>query len=184
MGIISKITRKLTRKAKPKTNAQKINANTKRLRELDKNVNLTAAERRKRIAKEYKEFIKKKENPKSIFRKQGPGQAKTQKAVESQRRYKVGQAKGFATGVGATILTASAATALYKKDALFASKLQKANKEGKSTIKYKGDMYKVPKNLPALPTPKPKTPSKFQKGKLISYAARFKEIEKEKKRGK
>jgi hypothetical protein len=43
-------------------------------------------------------------------------------------------------------------------------------------------MYKVPKNLPALPTPKPKTPSKFQKGKLISYAARFKEIEKEKKK--
>ena len=44
-------------------------------------------------------------------------------------------------------------------------KLQKANKEGKSTIKYKGDMYKVPKNLPALPTPKPKTtPSKFKKG--------------------
>ena len=88
----------------------------------------------------------------------------------------------ISTGVGATILTAGAATALYKKDALFASKLQKANKEGKSTIKYKGDMYKVPKNLPALPTPKPKTPSKFQKGKLISYAARFKEIEKEKKK--
>ena len=62
---------------------------------------------------------------------------------------------------------------------------QKANKEGKSTIKYKGDMYKVPKNLPALPTPKPKTtPSKFKKGTRISYAERFKEIEQEKKRGK
>ena len=181
MGIISKIARKLTKKTKPKTNAQKINANTKRLRELDKNVNLTATEKRKRIAKEFK----KKQNTRSIFKKQGPGQAKTQKAVEGQRRYKVGQAKGFATGVGATILTAGAATALYKKDALFASKLQKANKEGKSTIKYKGDMYKVPKNLPALPIPKPKTtPSKFKKGTRISYAERFKEIEQEKKRGK
>ena len=179
MSIISKITRKLTRKAKPKTNAQKINANTKRLRELDKTRNLTATEKRKRIAKE----LKKKQNTKSIFKKQGPGQAKTQKAVEGQRRYKVGQAKGFATGVGATILTAGAATALYKKDALFASKLQKANKEGKSTIKYKGDMYKVPKNLPALPIPKPKTtPSKFKKGTRISYAERFKEIEQEKKK--
>ena len=68
---------------------------------------------------------------------------------------------------------------------MFASKLQKANKEGKSTIKYKGDMYKVPKNLPALPTSKPKTtPSKFKKGTRISYAERFKEIEQEKKRGK
>ena len=179
MGIISKIARKLTKKTKPKTNAQKINANTKRLRELDKNVNLTATEKRKRIAKEFK----KKQNTRSIFKKQGPGQAKTQKAVEGQRRYKVGQAKGFATGVGATILTAGAATALYKKDALFASKLQKANKEGKSTIKYKGDMYKVPKNLPALPIPKPKTtPSKFKKGTRISYAERFKEIEQEKKK--
>lgn len=183
MGIISKIARKLTKKTKPKTksktNAQKINANTKRLRELDKTRNLTATEKRKRIAKE----LKKKQNTKSIFKKQGPGQAKTQKAVEGQRRYKVGQAKGFATGVGATILTASAATALYKKDALFANKLQKANKEGKSTIKYKGDMYKVPKNLPALPIPKPKTtPSKFKKGTRISYAERFKEIEQEKKK--
>jgi hypothetical protein len=181
MGIISKIARKLTKKTKPKTNAQKINANTKRLRELDKTRNLTATEKRKRIAKE----LKKKQNTKSIFKKQGPGQAKTQKAVEGQRRYKVGQAKGFATGVGATILTASAATALYKKDALFANKLKKANKEGKSTIKYKGEMYKVPKNLPALPIPKPKTtPSKFKKGTRISYAERFKEIEQEKKRGK
>tara|TARA_A100001515_G_C4480131_1_gene179791 strand:- start:68 stop:613 length:546 start_codon:yes stop_codon:yes gene_type:complete len=181
MGIISKLTRKLTRKAKPKTNAQKIKANTKRLRELDKNVNLTATERRKRIAKEFR----KKQNTKSIFKKQSSRQAKTQKAVEGQRRYKVGQAKGFATGVGATILTASAATALYKKDALFANKLKKANKEGKSTIKYKGEMYKVPKNLPALPIPKPKTtPSKFKKGTRISYAERFKEIEQEKKRGK
>ena len=179
MGIISKITRKLTRKAKPKTNAQKINANTKRLRELDKTRNLTATERRKRIAKEFN----KKQNTKSIFKKQSSRQAQTQKAVEGQRRYKVGQAKGFATGVGATILTASAATALYKKDALFANKLQKANKEGKSTIKYKGDMYKVPKNLPALPIPKPKTtPSKFKKGTRISYAERFKEIEQEKKK--
>ena len=180
MGIISKfVARKLTKKTKPKTNAQKINANTKRLRELDKTRNLTATEKRKRIAKE----LKKKQNTKSIFKKQGPGQAKTQKAVEGQRRYKVGQAKGFATGVGATILTAGAATALYKKDALFASKLQKANKEGKSTIKYKGDMYKVPKNLPALPIPKPKTtPSKFKKGTRISYAERFKEIEQEKKK--
>ena len=167
------------KKTKQKTNAQKINANTKRLRELDKTRNLTATEKRKRIAKE----LKKKQNTKSIFKKQGPGQAKTQKAVEGQRRYKVGQAKGFATGVGATILTASAATALYKKDALFANKLQKANKEGKSTIKYKGDMYKVPKNLPALPIPKPKTtPSKFKKGTRISYAERFKEIEQEKKK--
>ena len=179
MGIISKITRKLTRKAKPKTNAQKINANTKRLRELDKTRNLTATERRKRIAKEFN----KKQNTKSIFKKQSSRQAQTQKAVEGQRRYKVGQAKGFATGVGATILTAGAATALYKKDALFANKLQKANKEGKSTIKYKGDMYKVPKNLPALPIPKPKTtPSKFKKGTRISYAERFKEIEQEKKK--
>ena len=74
---------------------------------------------------------------------------------------------------------------MYKKDALFANKLKKANKEGKSTIKYKGEMYKVPKNLPALPIPKPKTtPSKFKKGTRISYAERFKEIEQEKKRGK
>ena len=175
MGIISKIARKLTKKTKPKTksktNAQKIDSMTKRLRELDKTYNVTATEKRKRIAKE----LKKKQNTKSIFKKQGPGQAKTQKAVEGQRRYKVGQAKGFATGVGASIL--------YKKDALFANKLQKANKEGKSTIKYKGDMYKVPKNLPALPIPKPKTtPSKFKKGTRISYAERFKEIEQEKKK--
>jgi len=185
MGIISKLARKVTKKIKPKTNAQKINANTKRLRELDKIANLPASERRKKIAKEYKAFVKKKENTQSIFKKQSPGQARSQKATEGQRRYKVGQAKGFATGVGATILTAGAATALYKKDALFANKLKKANKEGKSTIKYKGEMYKVPKNLPALPIPKPKTtPSKFKKGTRISYAERFKEIEQEKKRGK
>ena len=179
MGIISKFARKLTKKTKPKTNAQKINANTKRLRELDKTRNLTATEKRKRIAKEFK----KKQNTRSIFKKQGPGQAKTQKAVEGQRRYKVGQAKGFATGVGATILTAGAATALYKKDALFANKLKKANKDGKATIKYKGEMYKVPKKLPPLPIAKPKTtPSKFKKGTRISYAERFKEIEQEKKK--
>ena len=197
MAILSKFARQLAKRAKkkgpPKTNAQKIDAMTSKLKKLEgqKTRRKEAAERNKRekeqkLAREkaFAKYQKKKQNTRSIFKKQGPGQAKTQKAVEGQRRYKVGQAKGFATGVGATILTAGAATALYKKDALFASKLQKANKEGKSTIKYKGDMYKVPKNLPALPTPKPKTPSKFQKGKLISYAARFKEIEKEKKRGK
>ena len=197
MAILSKFARKLASRVKkkgpPKTNAQKIDAMTSKLKKLEgqKTRRKEAAERNKRekeqkLAREkaFAKYQKKKQNTRSIFKKQGPGQAKTQKAVEGQRRYKVGQAKGFATGVGATILTAGAATALYKKDALFASKLQKANKEGKSTIKYKGDMYKVPKNLPALPTPKPKTPSKFQKGKLISYAARFKEIEKEKKRGK
>ena len=195
MSILSKFARKLASRAKkkgpPKTNAQKIDAMTSKLKKLEgqKTRRKEAAERNKRekeqkLAREkaFAKYQKKKQNTRSIFKKQGPGQAKTQKAVEGQRRYKVGQAKGFATGVGATILTAGAATALYKKDALFASKLQKANKEGKSTIKYKGDMYKVPKNLPALPTPKPKTPSKFQKGKLISYAARFKEIEKEKKK--
>jgi hypothetical protein len=197
MAILSKFARQLAKRVKkkgpPKTNAQKIDAMTSKLKKLEgqKTRRKEAAERNKRekeqkLAREkaFAKYQKKKQNTRSIFKKQGPGQAKTQKAVEGQRRYKVGQAKGFATGVGATILTAGAATALYKKDALFASKLQKANKEGKSTIKYKGDMYKVPKNLPALPTPKPKTPSKFQKGKLISYAARFKEIEKEKKRGK
>ena len=198
MSILSKFARKLASRAKkkgpPKTNAQKIDAMTSKLKKLEgqKTRRKEAAERNKRekeqkLAREkaFAKYQKKKQNTKSIFKKQGPGQAQTQKAVEGQRRYKVGQAKGFATGVGATILTAGAATALYKKDALFASKLQKANKEGKSTIKYKGDMYKVPKNLPALPTPKPKTtPSKFKKGTRISYAERFKEIEQEKKRGK
>jgi hypothetical protein len=198
MAILSKFARKLASRAKkkgpPKTNAQKIDAMTSKLKKLEgqKTRRKEAAERNKRekeqkLAREkaFAKYQKKKQNTKSIFKKQGPGQAQTQKAVEGQRRYKVGQAKGFATGVGATILTAGAATALYKKDALFASKLQKANKEGKSTIKYKGDMYKVPKNLPALPIPKPKTtPSKFKKGTRISYAERFKEIEQEKKRGK
>ena len=198
MAILSKFARQLAKRVKkkgpPKTNAQKIDAMTSKLKKLEgqKTRRKEAAERNKRekeqkLAREkaFAKYQKKKQNTKSIFKKQGPGQAKTQKAVEGQRRYKVGQAKGFATGVGATILTAGAATALYKKDALFASKLQKANKEGKSTIKYKGDMYKVPKNLPALPTPKPKTtPSKFKKGTRISYAERFKEIEQEKKRGK
>jgi hypothetical protein len=198
MAILSKFARQLAKRVKkkgpPKTNAQKIDAMTSKLKKLEgqKTRRKEAAERNKRekeqkLAREkaFAKYQKKKQNTKSIFRKQGPGQAQTQKAVEGQRRYKVGQAKGFATGVGATILTAGAATALYKKDALFASKLQKANKEGKSTIKYKGDMYKVPKNLPALPTPKPKTtPSKFKKGTRISYAERFKEIEQEKKRGK
>mgnify|MGYP003140038553 FL=1 len=198
MAILSKFARQLAKRVKkkgpPKTNAQKIDAMTSKLKKLEgqKTRRKEAAERNKRekeqkLAREkaFAKYQKKKQNTKSIFRKQGPGQAQTQKAVEGQRRYKVGQAKGFATGVGATILTAGAATALYKKDALFASKLQKANKEGKSTIKYKGDMYKVPKNLPALPIPKPKTtPSKFKKGTRISYAERFKEIEQEKKRGK
>lgn len=198
MAILSKFARQLAKRVKkkgpPKTNAQKIDAMTSKLKKLEgqKTRRKEAAERNKRekeqkLAREkaFAKYQKKKQNTKSIFKKQGPGQAQTQKAVEGQRRYKVGQAKGFATGVGATILTAGAATALYKKDALFASKLQKANKEGKSTIKYKGDMYKVPKNLPALPTPKPKTtPSKFKKGTRISYAERFKEIEQEKKRGK
>ncbi len=196
MAILSKLARKLASRAKkkgpPKTNAQKIDAMTSKLKKLEgqKTRRKEAAERNKRekeqkLAREkaFAKYQKKKQNTKSIFKKQGPGQAQTQKAVEGQRRYKVGQAKGFATGVGATILTAGAATALYKKDALFASKLQKANKEGKSTIKYKGDMYKVPKNLPALPIPKPKTtPSKFKKGTRISYAERFKEIEQEKKK--
>ena len=196
MAILSKLARKLASRAKkkgpPKTNAQKIDAMTSKLKKLEgqKTRRKEAAERSKRekeqkLAREkaFAKYQKKKQNTKSIFKKQGPGQAQTQKAVEGQRRYKVGQAKGFATGVGATILTAGAATALYKKDALFASKLQKANKEGKSTIKYKGDMYKVPKNLPALPIPKPKTtPSKFKKGTRISYAERFKEIEQEKKK--
>jgi hypothetical protein len=198
MAILSKFARQLAKRVKkkgpPKTNAQKIDAMTSKLKKLEgqKTRRKEAAERNKRekeqkLAREkaFAKYQKKKQNTKSIFKKQGPGQAQTQKAVEGQRRYKVGQAKGFATGVGATILTAGAATALYKKDALFASKLQKANKEGKSTIKYKGDMYKVPKNLPALPIPKPKTtPSKFKKGTRISYAERFKEIEQEKKRGK
>ena len=200
MAILSKFARQLAKRVKkkgpPKTNAQKIDAMTSKLKKLKqlKKKGLEGktlrAERNKREAaqklareKAFAKYQKKKQNTKSIFKKQGPGQAKTQKAVEGQRRYKVGQAKGFATGVGATILTASAATALYKKDALFANKLQKANKEGKSTIKYKGDMYKVPKNLPALPIPKPKTtPSKFKKGTRISYAERFKEIEQEKKK--
>tara|TARA_Y100001937_G_C7111188_1_gene327696 strand:+ start:496 stop:1089 length:594 start_codon:yes stop_codon:yes gene_type:complete len=196
VAILSKLARKLASRAKkkgpPKTNAQKIDAMTSKLKKLEgqKTRRKEAAERNKRekeqkLAREkaFAKYQKKKQNTKSIFKKQGPGQAQTQKAVEGQRRYKVGQAKGFATGVGATILTAGAATALYKKDALFASKLQKANKEGKSTIKYKGDMYKVPKNLPALPIPKPKTtPSKFKKGTRISYAERFKEIEQEKKK--
>ena len=198
MAILSKFARQLAKRVKkkgpPKTNAQKIDAMTSKLKKLEgqKTRRKEAAERNKRekeqkLAREkaFAKYQKKKQNTKSIFKKQGPGQPQTHKAVEGQRRYKVGQAKGFATGVGATILTAGAATALYKKDALFASKLQKANKEGKSTIKYKGDMYKVPKNLPALPTPKPKTtPSKFKKGTRISYAERFKEIEQEKKRGK
>jgi hypothetical protein len=198
VAILSKFARQLAKRVKkkepPKTNAQKIDAMTSKLKKLEgqKTRRKEAAERNKRekeqkLAREkaFAKYQKKKQNTKSIFKKQGPGQAQTQKAVEGQRRYKVGQAKGFATGVGATILTAGAATALYKKDALFASKLQKANKEGKSTIKYKGDMYKVPKNLPALPIPKPKTtPSKFKKGTRISYAERFKEIEQEKKRGK
>ena len=185
MGIISKVVRKLTKKAKPKTNAQKINANTKRLRELDKTANLPARERRKKIAKEYKEFVKKKQNTQSIFKKQSANQAKSQKATEGQRRYKVGQAKGFATGVGGTVLTVGAATALYKKDALFAKKLEKANKDGKATIKYKGDVYKVPKNIPSVPVAKPKTTfSGVKKGTKISYAERFKEIANEKKRGK
>ena len=187
MGIISKVVRKLTKKAKPKTNTQKINANTKKLKELDiNNKNLKAGERRKRIA-EYRKFVekqdKKKQNTQSIFKKQSPNQAKSQKATEGQRRYKVGQAKGFATGVGGTVLTVGAATALYKKDALFAKKLEKANKDGKATIKYKGDVYKVPKNIPSVPVAKPKTtPSKFKKGTRISYAERFKEIEQEKKK--
>lgn len=198
MAILSKFARQLAKRVKkkgpPKTNAQKIDAMTSKLKKLEgqKTRRKEAAERNKRekeqkLAREkaFAKYQKKKQNTKSIFKKQSSRQAQTQKAVEGQRRYKVGQAKGFATGVGATILTAGAATALYKKDALFASKLQKANKEGKSTIKYKGDMYKVPKNLPALPTPKPKTtPSKFKKGTRISYAERFKEIEQEKKRGK
>ena len=200
MAILSKFARQLAKRVKkkgpPKTNAQKIDAMTSKLKKLKQlkkkglDGKTLRAERNKRekeqkLAREkaFAKYQKKKQNTKSIFKKQGPGQAKTQKAVEGQRRYKVGQAKGFATGVGATILTASAATALYKKDALFANKLQKANKEGKSTIKYKGDMYKVPKNLPALPIPKPKTtPSKFKKGTRISYAERFKEIEQEKKK--
>ena len=196
MAILSKFARQLAKRVKkkgpPKTNAQKIDAMTSKLKKLEgqKTRRKEAAERNKRekeqkLAREkaFAKYQKKKQNTKSIFKKQGPGQAQTQKAVEGQRRYKVGQAKGFATGVGATILTAGAATALYKKDALFASKLQKANKEGKSTIKYKGKMYKVPKNLPALPIPKPKTtPSKFKKGTRISYAERFKEIEQEKKK--
>ena len=196
MAILSKFARQLAKRVKkkgpPKTNAQKIDAMTSKLKKLEgqKTRRKEAAERNKRekeqkLAREkaFAKYQKKKQNTKSIFKKQGPGQAKTQKAVEGQRRYKVGQAKGFATGVGATILTASAATALYKKDALFANKLKKANKEGKSTIKYKGEMYKVPKNLPALPIPKPKTtPSKFKKGTRISYAERFKEIEQEKKK--
>ena len=58
MGIISKIARKLTKKTKSKTNAQKIDSMTKRLRELDKTYNVTATEKRKRIAKE----LKKKQN--------------------------------------------------------------------------------------------------------------------------
>ena len=196
MAILSKFARQLAKRVKkkgpPKTNAQKIDAMTSKLKKLEgqKTRRKEAAERNKRekeqkLAREkaFAKYQKKKQNTKSIFKKQGPGQAKTQKAVEGQRRYKVGQAKGFATGVGATILTAGAATALYKKDALFANKLKKANKEGKSTIKYKGEMYKVPKNLPALPIPKPKTtPSKFKKGTRISYAERFKEIEQEKKK--
>tara|TARA_R110002020_G_scaffold204461_1_gene408536 strand:- start:1049 stop:1615 length:567 start_codon:yes stop_codon:yes gene_type:complete len=187
MGIISKIARKLTKKAKPKTNTQKINANTKKLKELDiNNKNLKAGERRKRIA-EYRKFVekqdKKKQNTQSVFKKQSANQARSQKATEGQRRYKVGVVKGVGTGVGGTLLTVGAATALYKKDELFAKKLKKANKDGKATIDYKGDTYKVPKNIPAMPISKPNTtPSKFKKGTRISYSERFKEIEQEKKK--
>ena len=48
----------------------------------------------KKTTKTKKKPNFKKGNTRSIFKKQGPGQAKTQKATEGQRRYRVGQAKG------------------------------------------------------------------------------------------
>ncbi len=122
-----------------------------------------------------------KSNTTSIFKKQGPRQAQTQKATEGQRRYKVGQVKGAVVG-GSAVLAVGAARELYKKDATFRSRLDAAQKAGKSTITYRGNTYKVPKNKIPLPVPKPKTtPSKLKKGSRISYAERFKEIEDEKK---
>ena len=120
-------------------------------------------------------------NTKSIFRGQSSNQAKTQKATEGQRRYTVGQVKGAVAG-GSAVLAVGAARELYKKDATFRSRLDAAQKAGKSTITYRGNVYKVPKNKIPLPVSKPKTtPSKLKKGSRISYAERFKEIEDEKK---
>ena len=117
----------------------------------------------------------------SMFRGQSPKQAQTQKPTEKQRRYRVGQAKGFVAGAG-SVLAVGSAVVLYKKDAAFRSRLNAAQKAGRATLTYKGSIYKVPKSKISLPVSKPKTtPSKFKKGSRISYAERFKEIDQEKK---
>tara|TARA_Y100001973_G_C5136628_1_gene300677 strand:+ start:436 stop:882 length:447 start_codon:yes stop_codon:yes gene_type:complete len=140
----------------------------------------------KLASKLAKKFTKKKPNSKgntkSIFRGQSSNQAKTQKATEGQRRYKVGQVKGAVVG-GSAVLAVGAARELYKKDATFRSRLDAAQKAGKTTVTYKGSTYKVPKNkIPSPPPSKPRTTfSGVNKGKRISYAERFKEIENEKK---
>ena len=57
----------------------------------------------KKTTKTKKKPNFKKGNTRSIFKKQGPGQAKTQKATEGQRRYRVGQVKGAVVGAGSVV---------------------------------------------------------------------------------
>ena len=112
MAILSKFARQLAKRVKkkgpPKTNAQKIDAMTSKLKKLKQlkkkglegktlRAESNKREKEQKLAREkaFAKYQKKKQNTKSIFKKQGPGQAQTQKAVEGQRRYKVGQAKGL-----------------------------------------------------------------------------------------
>ncbi len=132
-----------------------------------------------RPTKSKKPRVSSKKNTTSIFKKQSAAQAATQKATQGQRRYKVGRAKGFVGGVGATsVIGAAAAIALYKKDALFATKLEAAKNKGQTVVKHNGETYKVPARLPALPLKKPKMyTSERDKKKKLTAKARLKEID-------
>ena len=124
----------------------------------------------KEVADKYRKSLTKKNvdskgNTTSPLRGQSANQAKTQKPVENQRRYKVGEIKG---AVKATAVIAGGAVltkAMMKDDPKIIGTASNAKEKGNKTFTYKGKKFKTPTSVPPMPKPRPKKKVYMKEGK-------------------
>tara|TARA_R110001592_G_scaffold4710_1_gene26331 strand:- start:969 stop:1448 length:480 start_codon:yes stop_codon:yes gene_type:complete len=132
---------------------------------LSKKAKELALKMKEKAKKLTKKNVDSKGNTISPLRSQSANQSKTQKPVENQRRYKVGEIKG---AVKATAVIAGGAVltkAMMKDDPKIIGTASNAKEKGNKTFTYKGKKFKTPTSVPPMPKPRPKKKVYMKEGK-------------------